>query len=184
MTVTKSYSNFFIGQNIKEFGLALVEDDYFITKVTVIGGIFNLVTRFSMGWLYSLLGFKLLYLLNMCLEMIYMAILITIARTFLGFTIFAFIWRASSGSGRALQIITEGMHFILCYISCTKMWGFRNGLKVMKYYDTHFLLANLLNVITLYFLPGENNNVNLFIVCFLANFFMSFCLLLLPKVNN
>lgn len=97
LTATKSYSNIFIGQNLKEFGLSLVEDDYFVTKVTMIGGIFNLIARFSMGWLYKFLGFRLLYFLNMSLEMIYLAILILVARSLVGFTIFAFIWRASSG---------------------------------------------------------------------------------------
>lgn len=54
----------------------------------------------------------------------------------------------------------------------------------MKYYDTHFLLANVLNVVTVYFLPGENNEPSLFKICFLANFAMSFGALLLPKESG
>lgn len=98
LTVTKSYSNIFIGQNLKEFGLALVGDDYFVTKVTMMGGTFNLIARFSMGWLHKALGFRRLYLLNMGLEMTYLAILIYFARSRVGFSVFAFIWRASSGT--------------------------------------------------------------------------------------
>ena len=175
LTSIKSFSCFFYEQNIKEIGNYMIEDDLFITKVAMFGAFLNFLMRFSIGKLYKIIGIKMLYAINMILEMIQSLVLIFYGKTYLGFTIFIFIWRTSFGN--VFSLVIQGMHFILSYISCSKFWGPSLGNKLMKYYNFHLLVGNFFDVIALYMLPGEDNFINLAKVCFFINFIAFFAIL-------
>ena len=97
ITASKTFTNFLYGGNITEIGIALVKDADFVTKVTMIGGIFNFLVRYNMGNLYSIFGIKGLYLLNFLFEITESLILYCWGTNKLAYTAFAFIWRSSSG---------------------------------------------------------------------------------------
>lgn len=52
----------------------------------------------------------------------------------------------------------------------------------MRYYDSHYLLGNIFDVIALYMLPGEDNYTNLAKVCFCSNFIAIFAIVKFPNV--
>ena len=97
LTSIKSFSGFFYGENVKEIGNYMIEDDLFVTKVAMLGAFLNFLMRFSIGKLYEIFGIKMLYAINMILEMVQSLVLIFFGKTYLGFTIFILIWRASLG---------------------------------------------------------------------------------------
>lgn len=76
------------------------------------------------------------------------------------------------------------MHYILSYTSCSKFWGSRVGISLMKYYDSHFLFANIFDILIKYIFPGENNLFNIFKIFILVHFVMCFGLYLFPKDNK
>ena len=97
LTSIKSFSGFFYGENVKEIGNYMIEDDLFVTKVAVVGAFLNFLMRFSIGKLYEIFGIKMLYAINMMLEMSQSLVLIFFGKTYLGFTVFILTWRASLG---------------------------------------------------------------------------------------
>lgn len=97
LTSAKSFSNFFYGQNFKEIGMSLIKDDSLITNIALFAGLFNFAIRFSMGRLNDIFGIKMLYLINMGIEMLISLVLIFYGDTFLGFSLFTIGYRMSSG---------------------------------------------------------------------------------------
>ena len=112
LSVAKSFSSFFFGENFKEIGLYLIKDDRLITNIGLVTGGVNFLVRFSMGKLYEKLGLKLLYLFNMAGEVMCALTLLFWGRSKLGFTLFTVIWRCSSGKGS-----------LLTNQECTLLWG-------------------------------------------------------------
>ena len=74
------------------------------------------------------------------------------------------------------------MHYILNYVSCSKLYGSKDGLRVLKYYDSQYLFANVFHVFLVYYLPGNENYRNIFVVCFLSSVLVFPCIFLFPKV--
>ena len=103
LTCVKSYTNFFFNENLKEIGIYFMEDDGLVTILALVGAIFNFLIRFAMGSLYEVLGLKLLYLANMCCEMIQSLILINFGRSLTGYVIYTFIFRSSAGKRSNLR---------------------------------------------------------------------------------
>lgn len=97
VTVVISCTNFFFGEFFKEIGMYLVEDDLFVTRISMLGAVVNFVTRVLMGGLLKRFGLKCVYLLNLFLEAANCLVLIFIGASKPGFSVFMFVFRASSG---------------------------------------------------------------------------------------
>ena len=116
LTNSKTFTNFVYGDNFSEIGMALIQDNDFITKLTIFGGIFNFVTRYQMGNLYNIFGLKKLYLINFLLEMTESLILYFFGSHKWGFVLFMIIFRCSSGAYIIFIIIRNALYLKLYFL--------------------------------------------------------------------
>lgn len=107
LTLTKSMSTFFFGENLKEIGLYFIKNDTTVTFIALITSVLNLFIRFNMGALYDLIGLKKLFLLNTITEILSSLILVLFAEYTIGFLAFAIIWRCSNGRSYLYRNLTK-----------------------------------------------------------------------------
>lgn len=70
---------------------------------------------------------------------------------------------------------------MLTYVSCSKIYGPQVGVALMKYFDFHYLFGHLLSIMIKYFLPGDNDYLQICKVFLLMHLVLVWFILLLPK---
>lgn len=109
----KCCTSFLFTGFLKEFGMFYLKDDKFVTQIGIIGFLFALGTRFSMGALYSCLSLKGLHILNLFFETGSMLCMPFLGSYKMGFLFFYALNRMSNGILLFLQVIVLFFPFFL-----------------------------------------------------------------------
>jgi hypothetical protein len=74
-----------------------------------------------------------------------------------------------------------GMHYILTYITCNRIWGASVGVKLMKYYDFHYLFGHILSVVIKRVFPNDQDYFSIFKVFIFTHLILSCGICFIPK---
>lgn len=97
VTVLRTGVSFYYSNQMKLLGMNLINDDRFISRMTIFGFIVNLTVRLNVGKLYNYMGFNGLYCVQIVSNFTCSVILFYFGHFKLGYLMFMLIQRISSG---------------------------------------------------------------------------------------
>ena len=84
----------------------------------------------------------------------------------------------------SLNRASSGILTILHYITCIEYWGKTIGIRVMKYYDTVFIVGNFVDCILLTVFKGYQNYKKLILTIFIIDLILLIPSFFFPKTHK
>ena len=97
VSAARTCSNLLMGSLFKEIGLSLLNNDRFLTIIGIAGILINIFTRFSISHLHKFFGLKLMYFLNLLIEILSLLFLAFLGKNKIGFCVFFALNKISCG---------------------------------------------------------------------------------------